>query len=104
MKRFALAYLVLGLTVSGCGEQLSSETKMAIEQIEGEASKAAVRAIDEIKSDALVRLKNVHGVPEKSDQSQDTTASDEKAVVQKYFWLRATKSASLLPMISLLSQ
>ena len=83
MKRFALAYLVLGLTVSGCGEQLSSETKMAIEQIEGEASKAAVRAIDEIKSDALVRLKNVHGVPEKSDQSQDKTASDEKAVVQK---------------------
>jgi outer membrane lipoprotein-sorting protein len=83
MKHIALICLGLGLLVSGCGEQLNSEAQKAIEQIKVEASKAATKAIDDIKADAVAKLKSVQGEPEKKDQPQEKAGKTEEVVVQK---------------------
>jgi hypothetical protein len=83
MKHIALICLGLGLLVSGCGEQLNSEAQKAIEQIKVEASKAATKAIDDIKSDAVAKLKGVQGEPDKKDQPQEKAGKTEDVVVQK---------------------
>jgi hypothetical protein len=83
MKLVAFACLGLGLLVSGCGDQLTSEAQKALEQIKVEASKAAVKTIDDLKTDAVTRLKKVQGVEEKKDQPQEKTVKNEDAPVQK---------------------
>jgi hypothetical protein len=83
MKHIALVCLGLGLLVSGCGEQLNSEAQKAIEQIKVEASKAATKAIDDIKADAVAKLKSVQGEPEKKDTPQEKAGKTEDVVVQK---------------------
>jgi outer membrane lipoprotein-sorting protein len=83
MNHRFFCYLVLGLLVSGCGEQLTGEAQKAVEQIKAEASTAAAKAIDDIKIDAVTRLKNVQGVPEKKDQPDAKIGKNEDVVIQK---------------------
>jgi Tfp pilus assembly protein PilP len=83
MKQIAFAWLGLGLLISGCGEQLSNEAQKAVEQVKGEASKAAVKAIDDMKTDALSRLKQVQGTPQKSDQQQAPNGEKEAGAGNK---------------------
>lgn len=83
MKHIALACLGLGLLISGCGEQLASEAQKAVEQIKLEASKAAVKAIDDLKSDAVTRLKKVQDSPDRNDRPQEKTGKKEDVEVQK---------------------
>jgi outer membrane lipoprotein-sorting protein len=83
MKHIALVCLGLGLFVSGCGEQLNSEAQKAIEQVKAEASKAATKAIDDIKADAVAKIKSVQGEPEKKDPPQEKNGKTEEVVVQK---------------------
>jgi hypothetical protein len=83
MKHLAIVCLGLGLLASGCGEQLSGEAQKAVEQIKVEASKAAAKAIDDIKTDAVAKLKSVQGQPEKKDQPQEKNGKTEEVVVQK---------------------
>ena len=83
MKHIALVCLSLGLLVSGCGEQLTSEAQKAVEQIKVEASKAAAKTMDDIKTDAVTRLEKVLGVTVKKDQPQEKSIKNEDALVQK---------------------
>jgi hypothetical protein len=83
MKHIALVCLGLGLLGSGCEEQLTGEAQKVVEQIKAEASKAATKAIDDLKTDALVKLKSVQGEPERKDQPQEKTGKTEDVVVQK---------------------
>jgi homoserine dehydrogenase len=83
MKHITIVCLGLGLVVSGCGEQLTGEAQKVVEQIKVESSKAAVKAIDDIKADAVARLKNVQGEPEKKDQPKEKSGKSEEVVVQK---------------------
>lgn len=83
MKHIGFVCLGLGLLVSGCGDQLTSEAQKAVEQIKVEASKAATKAIDDIKADAVTRLKKVQSAPDKNDRPQEKTVKCEDVVVQK---------------------
>jgi hypothetical protein len=83
MKHIALVCLSLGLLVSGCGEQLTNEAQKAVEQIKVEASKAAAKTMDDIKTDVVTRLGKVLGVTVKKDQPQEKTIKNEDALVQK---------------------
>ena len=86
MKHFPIVCLGLALLVSGCGEQLASEVQQAAEQIKGEASKAAVTALNDLKADAITRLKKVQDVTEQKDKPQDESGKNGKSedvVVQK---------------------
>jgi hypothetical protein len=83
MRHFAVVCLGLGLLVSGCGEQLTSEAQKAVEQLKVEASKAAFKTIDDIKTNVVTRLKMAQGAPEKNNNPQEKTVKDEGALVQK---------------------
>jgi hypothetical protein len=83
MNNFALVFLGLGLLVSGCGEQLTSEAQKAVEQIKVEASKAVTKTIDDVKKDAVTRLDKVLGATEKNGQPQEKAVKNEDALVQK---------------------
>ena len=86
MKHFPIVCLGLALLVSGCGDQIASEVQKATEQVKAEASKAAVTAINDIKTDAITRLKKVQDVTEQKDKPQDESGKNGKSedvVVQK---------------------
>jgi hypothetical protein len=84
MKPFALlACLGLGLLLSGCGEQIAGEAQKALEQIKVEASKAAVKTLDDLRTDAVTRLKKAQGAEEEKDKPQEKTVKNEDAPVQK---------------------
>ena len=71
------------MLVAGCGEQLTNEAQKAAEQIKAEASKTATKAINDITTDAVTRLKKVQDLTEKKDKSQEKTVKNEDVVVQK---------------------
>lgn len=83
MKPFALVCVGLGVLLSGCGDQLTTEAQKAMEQVKVEASKAAVKTIDDLKTAAVTRLKKVQGVEEKKDKPEEKTVKNEDAPVQK---------------------
>ena len=53
MNHFSLVLLGLGLLASGCGEQLTSESQKAVEQIKVKATRAATKTIDDAKTEAV---------------------------------------------------
>ncbi len=71
------------MLLSGCGDQLTTEAQKAMEQVKVEASKAAVKTIDDLKIEAVTRLKKVQGVEEKKDPPQKGTAKNGDAPIQK---------------------
>jgi hypothetical protein len=83
MKRFAVVFSGLGLLLCGCGDTLSSEAQKAVAQIKLEASKAAVKTIDEVSTQAVAKLKALQGQPEKKDKPQETGNRGEEVAVQK---------------------
>ncbi len=83
MKPFALACVGLGVLLSGCGDQLTTEAQKAMEQVKVEASKAAVKTIDDLKIEAVTRLKKVQGVEKTKEEPEEKTAKNEDAPVQK---------------------
>ena len=56
---------------------------LTVEQVKLEASKAAVKAIDDLKSDAVTRLKKVQDSPDRNDRPQEKTGKKEDVEVQK---------------------
>lgn len=83
MKPFALVCVGLGVLLSGCGDQLTTEAQKAMEQVKVEASKAAVKTIDDLKIEAVTRLKKVQGVEKTKEEPEEKTAKNEDAPVQK---------------------
>jgi hypothetical protein len=95
MKYIAFACLGFGLLVSGCGEQLTSEAQKAVEQIKVEASRVAVKTIDDIEAEAVTRLKKVQGTPDKNDKPQKKSVKNEDVMVQKLMFNQQGKESYL---------
>jgi len=83
MKNIVIACLGVGLLVSGCGDQLTSEAQKAVEQIKLEASKAAAKTIDGFTIDTVAHLKKMHGVTEKKGKSEEKSNKNGEGVVEK---------------------
>ncbi|MDO9196945.1 hypothetical protein [Rhodoferax sp.] len=83
MKNIVIACLGVGLLVSGCGDQLTSEAQKAVEQIKLEASKAAAKTIDGFTIDTVAQLKKMQGVTEKKGKSEEKANKNGEGVVEK---------------------
>lgn len=83
MKNIVIACLGVGLLVSGCGDQLTSEAQKAVEQIKLEASKAAAKTIDGFTIDTVAQLKKMQGVTEKKGKSEEKSNKNGEGVVEK---------------------
>ncbi|MDO8772836.1 MAG: hypothetical protein Q7K57_29875 [Burkholderiaceae bacterium] len=83
MKNIVIACLGVGLLVSGCGDQLTSEAQKAVEQIQLEASKAAAKTIDGFTIDTVAQLKKMQGVTEKKGKSEEKSNKNGEGVVEK---------------------
>lgn len=83
MKNIVIACLGVGLLVSGCGDQLTSEAQKAVEQIKLEASKAAAKTIDGFTIDTVAQLKKMQGVTEKKGKPEEKSNKNGEGVVEK---------------------
>lgn len=53
--------IAVSLLLSGCGEQLTSEARKFADQVKEEATKTAIKKIDEYRVGAVEQLKQMRG-------------------------------------------
>jgi hypothetical protein len=66
------------MLLAACGEQMSSETQKAVDQIKLEAEKLATQKLETLRTEALGQLKKLGG--EKPDEKGSKAKPDEASV------------------------
>lgn len=83
MKIIGMVCLAGGLLVAGCGDRFAGEVQKAVGQVQQEASKAAIKTIEGVSTDAVEQLRKMQGAPKKEESPPASPVKPEETSAGK---------------------